>query len=187
MSGKKPSDGRTGVFIDFSNLFWAIKSHEPKTGARTNYDICFIKLRDFLKNEHSPVFYNFYACQDMQPKREPYITKAVRHAKFLRFLEGTGYNVIKKDLKYIGTETKCDTDVEITMDLHKYASDIDNIVLFTGDSDFLTAVKHFQSIGKYIHLYSFENCFAWELKLFAIQNPRCNYTMLDDLRSVLEK
>ena len=120
-------------------------------------------------------------------KREPYITKAAKHGKFLNFLEGIGYNVIKKDLKHIGSETKCDTDVEIAMDLHKYAPDVDNIVLFTGDSDFLTAVKHFQSIGKYIHIYSFEDCLAWELKLFAIQNPRCNYTLLDNLRDKLEK
>ena len=88
---------------------------------------------------------------------------------------------------YCGTTTKCDTDVEITMDLHKHAPDIDNIVLFSGDSDFLGAVKHFQSIGKYIHIYSFKSGLAWELKLFAMQNPRCNYTLLDDLLDMLER
>lgn len=187
MSGKKPIDGRTGVFIDFSNLFWQVKMKNPKTNERINYDIDFLKLRNFLKTEHSPVFYNFYACQDLQPKKEPFITKAATHKKFLNFIAGIGYNVALKDLKHVGTTTKCDTDVEITMDLHKHAPDTDNIVLFSGDSDFLEAVKYFQSIGKYIHIYSFKSGLAWELKLFAIQNSRCNYTLLDDLRDELER
>ncbi len=187
MSGKKPITGRTGVFIDFSNLFWQIKMIDPKTSTRTNYDICFIKLHDLLKTEHSPIFYNVYACQDNNAKQEPYLTKAAKHEKFLRFLEGTGYSVLRKDLKHIGSQAKCDTDVEITMDLHKYASDIDNIVLFSGDSDFLMAVKYFQSVGKYIHVYSFKSGLSWELKMFAMQNPRCNFTLLDGLRNKLER
>ncbi|MBI2038694.1 MAG: hypothetical protein HYT22_00205 [Candidatus Niyogibacteria bacterium] len=76
---------------------------DAETERRINYDIDFVKLRDLLKSEHSPVFYNFYACQDIQAKREPYITRAVRHRKFLDFVGGIGYNVVKKDLKYIGT------------------------------------------------------------------------------------
>ncbi len=187
MSGKTPKDGRTGVFIDFSNLFWQVKMINPKTNKRINYDICFEKLKEFLKVNHSPIFYNVYACQDISPKKEPYITKSAKHAKFLRFLEGKGYNVIKKDLKYIGNQTKCDTDVEITMDLHKHLPDIDNIVLFSGDSDFLSAAKYFQSIGKYVHVYSFDSGLAWELRIFAFQTPRFNFTILDSLKGDLER
>jgi len=160
---------------------------DKKTGNRINYDICFIKLREFLKEKHSPVFYNVYVCEDNNPKKEPYITAAKKHAKFLNFLEGTGYNVIRKDLKHIGTQAKCDTDVEITMDLHKYAPDIDNIVLFSGDSDFQRAAEHFQSIGKYMHIYSFDSGLAWELRTFAFQTPRFNFTLLDHLKDQLER
>ncbi len=178
---------RTGVFIDFSNLFWAIKRTDPKTGARLNYDICYIKLRQFLKSQHKPTFYNVYVCQDRNPKTEPYITRAAKMAKFVNFLRGTGYTIVDKDLKIIGHETKCDTDVEITMDLHKHVNDLDNIVVFTGDSDFVSAVKHFQSVGKNIHIYSFKSSLAWELKTLAMQTPRVSFTLLDNLRDVLEK
>jgi uncharacterized LabA/DUF88 family protein len=188
MSGKRPTSGRTGVFIDFSNLFRAIGTKNVVTNQPINYPICYIKLREYLKENHSaPIFYNVYACTDTAPKVEPYITRALKHNKFLNFLVGTGYNVIKKDLKHLPNTTKCDTDVEITMDLHKFQVDLDNIVLFTGDSDFLTAVRHFQSIGKYVHIYAFASGLSWELKVFAQQNPRCNYTLLDDLRPLLEK
>jgi len=187
MSGALPTTGRTGLFIDFSNLFWAIKRIDSKTGKRLNYDICFKKLRHYLKERHAPVFYNVYACEDTQPTKEPFITKAQKFSKFLNFLSGTGYNVIRKDLKHIGETTKCDTDVEITMDLHRHVNDMENIILFSGDSDFLVAVQHFQSIGKYVHIYSFASGLSWELKTFAIQNPRCNFTLLDDLRTELEK
>lgn len=188
MSGKKSLEGRTGVFIDFSNLFRAIGLKDEKTNKQVNYSICYIKLREYLKNQHnSPIFYNVYVCVDTIPKVEPYITRALKHGKFLNFLSGIGFNVIKKDLKHLQNTTKCDTDVEITMDLHKFNPDLDNIVLFTGDSDFLTAVKHFQLEGKYIHIYSFASSLSWELKVFAQQNPRCNYTLLDDLKHLLEK
>ena len=187
MSGQTPKNGRTGVFIDFSNLFWSIKKKDPLTGLRVNYDIDFLKLKQYLKDRHTPVFYNVYACQDNQAKVEPYITRAAKHRKFLNFLKGTGYTVMEKDLKHIGSQAKCDTDVEITMDLHKYVNDIDNIVLITGDSDFLTAVQHFQSVGKYLHIYSFASGLAWELKTLALQTPRINYTLFDSLKSQLEK
>jgi uncharacterized LabA/DUF88 family protein len=188
MSGKKPNGGRTGVFVDFSNLFHAIGRKDSTTGKRLSYDICYIKLRQYLEENHAtPVFYNVYVCVDAHPKTEPHITRAKKHGAFLNWLMGHGYTVIKKDLKYLGGTTKCDTDVEITMDLHKYVNDIDNIILFTGDSDFLSAVQYFQSIGKYVHIYSFQCSVSWELTLFAQQNPRCNYTLLDTIRMCIEK
>jgi len=188
MSGKKSINGRSGVFIDFSNLFRSIGKKDEVTNEKINYDICYIKLRQFLKEQHnSPVFYNVYACVDTIPKIEPYITRALKHKRFLKFLSGVGYNVIQKDLKYLQNTTKCDTDVEITMDLHKFDPDIDNIILFTGDSDFLKAVQHFQSKGKYVHIYAFKCSLSWELKTFSYQNPRCNFTFLDDIKPIIER
>ena len=112
MSGKRATAGRTGVFIDFSNLFGAIGKKDSKTGEQVNYFVCYQKLREYLEGVHnSPVFYNLYACVDSNPKAEPYITRSKKHASFLNFLSGIGYNVIKKELKYLpNNTTKCDTD-----------------------------------------------------------------------------
>lgn len=187
MSSGKVKVIKSGVFIDASNLLWAMKQKDEKTGKKIHYNICFKKLKQYLKRHYSPSFYHYYACEDSRPKKEPYITHAKNTQKFFQVLDGLGYNVIKKELKHIGDGTKCDTDVEITMAMHKYANDIENIILFSGDSDFLSAVEHFHSLGKHVRIFSFEKFLSWELKDFAIKNPRCNYKLLDDLRGKLER
>lgn len=187
MTSAKVKSLRTGVFIDGSNLLWAMKAKDD-SGNKINYNICFSKLKRFLKQNYSPVFYNYYICEDQNPTREPYISRALAQKKFIQRLEGFGYNVKKKDLKILKCgDTKCDTDLEIGMDLHKHVQDMDNIILFSGDSDFKTAVETFHSMGKHIRIYSFKSSLAWELKEFAIKNPRCNYKLLDELKDKLER
>jgi len=186
MTSNKVKSVRTGVFIDGSNLFWAVNMRDRNTREKLHFQICFEKLKEYLKGRYSPVFYNYYACEDNNPKNEIYKKRAVGQKKFHDKLDGLGYNVLRKDLKYVGKTTKGDTDVEITMDMNKLVNDYDNIILFSGDSDFLPAITYFHSIGKHIRIYSFEKTLAWELKEFAIKNPRCNYKLLNELRLELE-
>src|SRR3989344_126896 len=187
MTSNKIKSVRTGVFIDGSNLFWAMNMKDENTGNKLHYYISFEKLRDFLKEKYSPVFYNYYGVEDKAPKKEPYITRALGTKKFHNKIAGMGYNVHRKDLKYIGRDiTKGDTDMEIGVDMNRLINDYDNIVLFSGDYDFLSPVTYYHSLGKYIRIYSFEETLSWELKEFAIKNPRCNYKLLDELRSELE-
>ncbi len=179
---------KAGVFIDGSNLLWSVKLKNDKTGEKINYQICFVKLMEYLNSHFGPVFCNYYACEDSFPTREPYITKATKQKKFHFFLEKLGYGVVRKELKHMRNETtKCDTDVEIVMDMHKYSKDIDTIILFSGDSDFLSAVKYFQSIGKNIIIFAFKSSISWELKDFSIKNFNCNYKLLDQLKNSLER
>lgn len=178
---------RTGVFVDGSNLFWAMNIRNKTTGAKVNYDICYKKLKEFLKGNYTPVFYNYYGVEDNNATSEPYITRAAGTKNFHKKLEGSGYNVCRKELKYLPDgSTKGDMDMEIAMDMHKLVNDYDNIVLFCGDSDFLSAVTYFHSVGKSIRIYSFANTLSWELKNFAIKNTRTNYKLLDELKSELE-
>lgn len=186
MTSNKVKSLRTGVFIDGSNLFWAMNMRNKTTHERLHYDICFEKLKEFLKGKYSPVFYNYYGVEESNPTREPFITRSRGTKSFHKKLEGFGYNVQRKELKYVGGGTKGDMDVEISTSMHKLVNDYDNIVLFSGDSDFLSAIEYFHSIGKSIRIYSFEATLAWELKDFAIKNTRTNYKLLDELRSELE-
>ncbi len=187
MTSQKVKNLRTGIFIDGSNLLWAMME-KNENGQKKNYNICFKKLKEFLKDKYSPVFYNYYVCVDTKPLKEPYIDRAVRARKFHNFLEGVGYNVKKKDLKVLKCgDTKCDTDVEIVMDLHKHSNDIDNIVIFSGDSDFKSAIEGFHQQGKHIRIYSFRSSLSWELKDFSIKNTRCNFNLLDELQDKLER
>ncbi|KKW15515.1 MAG: hypothetical protein UY54_C0008G0006 [Parcubacteria group bacterium GW2011_GWA2_50_10b] len=187
MTSKKVKEVRTGVFIDGSNLLWAMIRKDDK-GDKINYDICFEKLKEFLKKNYSPVFYNYYVCEDNVATSEPYLSRSIKQKNFLKRLEGYGYSVKRKDLKVLKSGgAKCDTDVEIVLDLHKYKDDIDNIILFSGDSDFRGAVETFFNMGKHIRIYSFKSSLSWELKEFAIKNPRCNYKLLDELKDKLER
>ncbi len=188
MTSQRVKAIRTGVFIDGSNILWAMKAKDEKTGEKLNYNICFEKLKKFLRKNYSPVFYNYYACEDNVSKNEPFLERSIKQKKFFNKLEGFGYNVKRKDLKILQCgDTKCDTDMEIGMDLYKHVNDIDNIILFSGDSDFKVAVETFHSMGKHIRIYSFKSSLSYELKEFAIKNPRCNYKLLDDLRDKIER
>ena len=183
-STKKP---RVGVFIDGSNLLWAMKSLDDK-GVRKNYNICFKKLKNFLQNTYAPTFFNYYVCVDTSPTIEPYVTRAVKSQKFNTLLEKFGYTLKKKDLKKLKNgETKCDTDVEIVIDLYKYINNIDTIILFTGDSDFKSAIEEFHGAGKEIILYSFKSSLSWELKKFTATHTGCNHQLLDVLKTQIER
>jgi uncharacterized LabA/DUF88 family protein len=77
-------------------------------------------------------------------------------------------------------------DIEITMGIYETLSDIDTIILVSGDSDYHSVIQKFHAQGKYIRIYSFANRLSWELKTFAIKNPRCNYILFDDLKDELQ-
>jgi len=174
---------KTGVFIDGANLFWACKKDK-------NWPIDFKKLKEYLKKYYSPIIYNYYGCEDKNPSTQDFKKKADGQLKFYNKLEGLGYKIIKKPLKYIKENnkfhTKCDMDVDIAIDMKNSLKDLERIILFTGDSDFLKAVSDCRIFSKSIKIYSFKNTLAWELKLFAIKNTRCSFKYLDDLKSELE-
>jgi len=172
----EPQHVKTGVFIDASNLFWSM---------RANYSVDLKKFKEFLKERHSPVFYNYYACENRRPDAS-YIAQAKKQSMLLAYLERIGYTVVRKDLKHIGDITKCDMDVDIVMDMHALASEYDCIALVSGDSDFLLALKAFLALGKSIKIYSFKKFLAWELKEFVRRQHRCSYDVLDKYRAALQ-
>ena len=170
---------RAGVFIDGSNILWAMKQ---------NYNIDFEKLKHFLEEQYSPVFCNYYICVNRAPTKEPYITRASNTNKFINTLEIFGYTVKKKDLKMLKNgQTKCDTDIEIVMDLHRYSNDLDMIILFTGDSDFRAAVEVFHAQGKNIRIYAFKSSLSWELRKSSVRSTEYEYILLDDLQDKIQR
>lgn len=177
---------RVGVFIDGSNLFWSVLDMKRKNPS-TAWSLDFSKLKQYLKDQYSPEFYNFYTPVNTNPTSTKYAIGAKNQEKFLRRLEGMGYKVIRKPLKYqVDGTTKGDMDVDISVDVHNSLDDIDTIILFSGDSDFLPLINDCRNRGKFIRIYSFKMHLAWELKMFAINNTRCNYRFIDDLREELE-
>ncbi len=171
---------RTGVFIDGSNLFWGSR--------RSGIEIDFEKLREYLKVRFDPVVFNYYACEDNDPRDPVALKRAYKRKKFLNFLEGIGYRVIRKGLKHlVGGVTKCDMDIELTMDMRNYEDDLDCIILFTGDSDFLSVVQYYWAKGKIIRIFSFGTGLSWELKTFALTHPGASYITIESIRDEVER
>ncbi|MGC1176971.1 MAG: NYN domain-containing protein [Candidatus Saccharimonadales bacterium] len=174
---------RCGVFIDGSNVLWG--SLNMKKDDRWFVD--YAKLKDYLKDRYKPQFYKFYGAIDTKPKTDVFVRRAAGQAKMYAKLEGMGYDVITKPLKYIrqsdGTfKTKGDMDIELTMGIMAALDDLDTIVLLSGDCDYHTPVKSFHAQGKYIRILSFDNLLSWELRTFAMNNTRCSFKILDELK-----
>lgn len=190
MSSEKVKKVKTGIFIDGANIFWAGRKLAEE--GKERWVIDFQKLKAHLKKHYSPVFYKFYNCVDTTPTNETFKNRAVGADKFHKKLSGYGYDVILKPLKYLRDRktgiitTKGDMDVAISIDIKNSLNDVDNVILFSGDSDFLPVIQDAHSQGKHIRIYSFKHTLAWELKDFAIKNARCNYKLLDELKGKLE-
>ena len=190
MTSGKAQNAKAGVFIDGANLFWACKDLEEC--GKERWAIDFFKLKDYLKKKYSPVFYKFYDCVDENPSSELFKQRALGSSKFHKRLGGYGYDVQLKPLKYIrdkktgAINTKGDMDTTISLDIKNALNDIENVVLFSGDSDFLPVVTDAHAAGKHIRIFSFEHTLSWELKEFSIKNARCNYKILDKLRGEIE-
>lgn len=90
----------------------------------------------------------FYYGADYGPSEKS--TELTNWSKYmLRTADLNGFEVIKKRVKYIhsadnvhGFEKKCDLDVEMAIDLIRERDNYDNIVLFSGDGDLITAIRY---------------------------------------------
>lgn len=178
---------RCGVFIDGSNVFWGSINMEPENRWFVDYK----KFKKLLKSQYRPQFYKYFGAVDTAPKSREFVRKAKRQAKMYAKLDGLGYDVITKPLKYIKKEdgtytTKGDMDVELSMAVMGSVNDLDTVVLVGGDCDYDVLVQSLHSQGKYIRIYSFDDLLSWELRTFAIKNTRCSFKTLDTLKDKIE-
>ncbi len=174
---------KSGVFIDYSNIFWAENSYYDWT-------IDYYKLKNYLKKHYSPLFYNLYCAKDLAPSTTEFERKAKGAERFFNRLSGFGYNIIEEPLKYIiGKDrilTKGDRDSAIITDIQGYLKDIDGIILFSGDDDFLKIIEYCYNCGKHIRIYSYDKTLSYKVRLFAFSQPRCNFTLIDELKPKIQ-
>jgi len=168
---------RIAVFIDAGNL-WSTYKVIGKT-------IDFSKLEFFLLNKfNSKLFKIFYyvAYPKVGTRTEEEINGL---HKFLTFLKkGLGYQIEKKPLKRIKLRNqkgeiiynqatgepevfeKGNMDVELAIDVVRYASTYEIAILITGDSDFLSLINFLRNTKKpkKVYVFSSEGCISHELK-----------------------
>jgi len=158
---KKP---KTRVFIDGANIFYTQKD--------LGWTIDWEKVIDFLNKSWEVLGIKYYTgirAGDDKMRR------------YLKYLDVIGVIPVTKPLKKIktkkGTIFKSNFDVEMTTDILLERKGLDEIILFTGDSDFHSLVKKLKDFGKKVVVFSSRKMIAWELKLSVSE-----YIFLEDLK-----
>lgn len=133
---------RTIVIVDFANvekwkhgLGWNVGIRELGSLVRH-----FTYGQRFLRR-----FY--YGADYGSDEKSTNLTEWSRY--ILRTADTNGFQVLDKRVKYIhsqdnvyGFEKKCDLDVEMAIDLIRECNNYDDIVLFSGDGDLMTAIQY---------------------------------------------
>lgn len=155
---------KTKVFIDGSNIFHAQK--------KLGWFVDWTKIKNYLDQDYEVIEWRYYiGVKDQDPGM----------ASFLRYLKAIGIKAITKPLKKIvldlgdthieltGQEYiyKANFDVEITADILLDLGEVNEVILFSGDSDFVYLVKRLRDMGKKVTIYSSRKTISWELKLEA--------------------
>ena len=153
----------------------------------------FIKLKTYLANNYQPDFFKYYDAIDTKPKAKIFEVRAAVKKRIHQKLVGSGYELITKPLKYIRQPnmpqpftTKGDMDIEITLGIVDSLDNLDRVILVSGDSDYLPLVKRIHNTGKSVIIISFDKLLSWELRTFAINNDRCDFRVIENLRSQVE-
>jgi len=152
------------VFIDASNL-WETQKVKGKF-----FD--FEKLKFYLKKIHNAkdikIFY--YTAYPADGTRD--YSLSGKHKFFTYLKKGLVFIVRKKEIKRISIhneigdfiEEKGNMDVEISIDMIHFKNHYDEVVLFSGDSDFLALVNYIKNANKKVYIYSSKNNISEELR-----------------------
>src|SRR3989344_3180982 len=163
------------VYIDGANMFYT----QMKLGWFCDWK----KIKEYLQKERDILEMRYYAGVKSGDEKM---------ASFLRYLDNVGITPVTKPIKVIKIADndplkklrkyseiyKSNCDVEITTDVLLERKEIDEIILFTGDSDFQYLIKRLKDIGKKVIIFSSRKTISWEIKLEATE-----YIYLEDIRN----
>jgi len=154
------------VYIDGSNVFYTQK--------KLGWSLDWVKMKDYLEKTFEVLEYRYYTGLKQGDEKMP---------KFLKYLDAIGFSPVTKPLKKIRVSSeenaylvsksgfiyKANFDVEITADVLLDKAGLDEIVLFSGDSDFEYLIKKLKDRGQKITIIASKSTVSWELKLAASQ------------------
>ncbi|MDP3882695.1 MAG: NYN domain-containing protein [Candidatus Staskawiczbacteria bacterium] len=149
---------KTKIYIDGANIFYTQK--------RLGWSVDWKKVKDYIEQEKESIEWRYYVgVKDGDEKM----------LKYLKHLNLIGFNTITKPLKKIKTTDggmaqrefiyKANFDVEMTVDILLEKFKLDEIVIFSGDSDFKYLVKKLKDTGLKTIIFSSRKTISWELKL----------------------
>ncbi len=108
------------IFVDVQNVYYTTRD---AYGQHFNYNA----LWQEVTNSYDVVSANAYAISSHNPKQR----------QFHHILRGIGFNVcLKPFIQRMDGSAKGDWDVGIAIDVYEKASQVDTVILLSGDGDF---------------------------------------------------
>jgi uncharacterized LabA/DUF88 family protein len=167
------------AYIDGANMFYTQKKLE--------WFIDWKKVKDYLNEKWEILEIRYYT--GVKPDDE-------KMASFLRYLDNIGITSITKPIKVIPISNshplkrlydyseiyKSNCDVEITTDILLGRKEIDEMILFSGDSDFRYLIKKLKDLGKKVIVFSSRKTISWEIKLESSE-----YIYLEDIKEKIKR
>lgn len=124
--------GRLMIFIDGANLFYA--------ASQMGVEIDYAKLLRYFEQQSTLVYAFFYTGVDPTNTRQQ---------AFLTWMRRNGYRVVTKDviLNSSGSKRVSRMNVEIAVDMMRFAKECDTEILISGDGDLAYAVSAVSYVG----------------------------------------
>jgi len=148
---RKGADVKVGVYVDAENV-------RRNGGRNLRYDV----LREFAIREGGTVLrLNTYVAIDEDRMRtDPEHREGLMD--FLRAIRASGWKTVEKKVRYYFDEkgnrtAKANADLDMAVDMLLQCSNLDKIILVTGDGDFIPLVKALQDKGLRVELLAFRN------------------------------
>jgi uncharacterized LabA/DUF88 family protein len=145
------SNFRVGVFVDAENVRY-------NGGYQMRYDI----LRRFAAREGGVLQrLNTYMAYDAERAREDFEYKKKAHA-YQQMVRDFGWKITAKTVRRYTDDkgnvtTKANADLDMAVDAMLQANRLDQVLLVTGDGDFLQVVEALQNTGCRVELIGFKN------------------------------
>ena len=140
---------RRGVFIDVQNIYLGMRSAYPH--ARVDY----WALQRFFRQDSADVTLTAFTFYDPENKAQ---------VDFIHALSMMGYRVVARPLRRLASgAVKGDIDLEMALEILDQAPYLDEIVLVTGDGDFVPLVHRLIQRGKIVKVVGPDKVTAPEL------------------------
>lgn len=143
---------RVNIFIDTQNIYHSAKNLYDRK-------VDFKKLIDILTGNRNLIRAFAYVIKSDYPSKEiDFFEALISQGLYLR---------IKELQTYPDGSKKADWDVGIAVDVIRYSSLVDVIILVTGDGDFYHLVEFLQNQGKQVEIGGFAQTTSVKLKEIA--------------------
>ncbi len=131
--------GRLMIFIDGANLFYA--------ASQMGVEIDYAKLLRYFQQQSTLIYAFFYTGVDPNNTRQ---------RAFLTWMQRNGYRVVTKEviLNAAGAKRASNMNVEIAVDMMRFAPDCDTEILISGDGDLAYAVTAVSYLGSKVEVFA---------------------------------